>query len=170
MTLESMKEKLGLEPILTQIPIGSDIIDLINFEKITFDSNSMGCEITRMFIEADDTMLQKRQQMIEKIGEFDDSIGELVINEEEVKNEDIKAALRNIVLDSKALVTFCGSAYKNYGVQPLMDSIIEYLPNPLNTNHRPFLKNLRLNKDLCAMAFKIINHPTKGKLDLVKCS
>ena len=110
-----------------------------------------------------DEILRKRIEFIEKIGEYDNDIAELVINESHVEIEDINNAIRRIVRDSKALVTFCGSAYKNYGVQPLLDAITEFLPDPLNIQQHAFLKNLRLEKDVCAMAFKIIHHPTKAK-------
>ena len=143
----------------------------------------------------DEEILTKRIEFIEKIGEYDNDIAELVINESHVEIEDIKNAIKRIVVDSKALVTFCGSAYKNYGnfpltrffgtkknilvkwsrrhltnillvflgVQPLLDAITEFLPHPLNIKQHAFLKNLRLEKDVCAMAFKIMHHPTKAK-------
>ena len=60
----------------------------------------------------EEEILMKRNELVEEIGEYDDDIGELVINEKEVKNDDLKNAIRRIVLDSKALITFCGSAYK----------------------------------------------------------
>ena len=109
----------------------------------------------------------KRTEFVEKLGEYDDAIGELIINEQEVKVHDIENAIRRIVLDSKALITFCGSAYKNYGVQPLLDGIINYLPDPLNMKKHSFLKKLRHEKDVCAMAFKIIHHPTKARYDII---
>ena len=62
--------------------------------------------------EIEEEILMKRNEFVEEIGEYDDDIGELVINEKEVKNDDLKNAIRRIVLDSKALITFCGSAYK----------------------------------------------------------
>ena len=62
--------------------------------------------------EIEEEILMKRNELVEEIGEYDDDIGELVINEKEVKNDDLKNAIRRIVLDSKALITFCGSAYK----------------------------------------------------------
>ena len=62
--------------------------------------------------EIEEEILMKRNDFVEEIGEYDDDIGELVINEKEVKNDDLKNAIRRIVLDSKALITFCGSAYK----------------------------------------------------------
>merc|ERR1719270_1253802 len=118
--------------------------------------------------EIDEEILFKRSEFIEKIGDFDDNVAELIINEREVKNEDIRNAIRRIVIDSRALVTFCGSAYKNYGVQPLLDGIIEYLPDPMNFKRYSFFKNLKHDKDVCALAFKIVHHPTKGVLTYIR--
>ena len=71
----------------------------------------MRCFISNLQ-EIEEEILMKRNEFVEEIGEYDDDIGELVINEKEVKNDDLKNAIRRIVLDSKALITFCGSAYK----------------------------------------------------------
>ena len=105
--------------------------------------------------------------MIEKLGDFDDDIAELFLTDAKVSITDLESALRRATLSSRAIVTFAGSAYKNSGVQPLMDAISDILPNPLEIRHE-FLANLNMKKDLCAMAFKIVHHPTKGVLTYVR--
>ena len=169
MTLDSMKTKLGLEPILTQIPMGKDLIDLVSMKKLSFDAQSRGATIEETCLDLNDSEIKpKRLEFLEKISEFDDAIAEKIINEEDIKEEDINQALKQIVHNSKALVTFCGSAYKDYGVQPLLNAIINLLPDTQVVQHLDFMKNLRPEKDLCAMAFKIVHHPTKGVLTFVR--
>ena len=167
MTLNSMENKLGKNVLLTQIPLEdpfNGVIDLIHMNSLTF--HDKGCEVVKNPI--DETHPQylnateSRDALVEQISEYDDNIANLVIKNDsfDIPSEHIVLALKKIVLDSKALVTFCGSAYKNIGVQPLLDAITEYLPNPNDIKH-DFLTNLKSN-ELCAMAFKIVHHPNKA--------
>ena len=105
--------------------------------------------------------IEARNVFVENLSEFNDEVAEFVIenNSYEVPIDLIEKSLKSTVLESKALVTFCGSAFKNVGVQPLLDAINLYLPNPKDIKH-DFLVNLK-PRDLCAMAYKIVHHPNK---------
>ena len=172
MTLTSMKNKLGRDVLLTQIPLKpfNGIIDLIHMQSLSFQNK--GCEVHTnslnedhpQFIEAS----KARDILVEKLSEVNDDIANLVITNDSYKipPKPLELALKKVVLDSKALVTFCGSAFKNIGVQPLLNAINQFLPNPKEIQH-DFLTNLQ-SKYLCAMAFKIVHHPNKGILTYIR--
>ena len=172
MTKDSMWQKLGLEPLVVQIPIQDNVfkrlIDLINMEEIHYELGTKGAVMTRTPISETvySHALQLRQELIEKISDYDDVIAELYLNDADIIKSDLESALQRIVKSSKALVTYAGSAYKNVGVQPVCDAITTFLPNPLE--HNINLKPLDINKELCALAFKIAHHPTKGVLTYVR--
>lgn len=145
-----------MEPILAQIPQKRNVIcDLIHNEKLTFDPESK-------VVQKEPFVHEKREDFLEKISEFDDGLAESIINDHQIQVEEVKMALKRIVQDSKAILTFCGSAYKNVGVQPLLDAIIDFLPDP-SINVIKGREN-----ELCALAFKIVHHPTKGTLTFVR--
>ena len=141
----------------------SGIIDLIHMQILTFSNK--GTEVQKTNLTENHPQFQEaieaRNVFVENLSEFNDEVAEFVIenNSYEVPIDLIEKSLKSTVLESKALVTFCGSAFKNVGVQPLLDAINLYLPNPKDIQH-DFLANLK-PKDLCAMAYKIVHHPNK---------
>ena len=172
MTLTSMKNKLGLTVLLTQIPLKplNGIIDLIHMKSLTFENR--GCEIITKDMMEEHAQFEEaskyREILVEQLSEINDDIANLVISNDsyDIPPEPLEKALKNVVLESKALVTFCGSAFKNIGVQPLINAINLYLPNPKEIQH-DFLNKIT-SKDLCAMAFKIVHHPNKGILTYIR--
>ena len=185
-----MARKLSREILLTQLPLISDssVIDLIRMERLVFDGKE-GQNVTKAKTEIPKAV-DARKVLVEQLSEIDDDIAEAVVAEgsydqispdlignfRQVKNLDLKSrilfsekALTRAVKEStKCLVTFCGSAYKNIGVQPLMNAIVKYLPNPKDKVNRILVgKGLNQN-DLCATAFKTIHHPTKGVLTFTR--
>ena len=172
MTLTSMKNKLGLTVLLTQIPLKplNGIIDLIHMKSLTFENK--GCEIITKDMKEEHVQFEEaskyREILVEQLSEINDDIANLVISNDsyDIPPEPLEKALKNVVLESKALVTFCGSAFKNIGVQPLLNAINLYLPNPKEIQH-DFLNKITSN-DLCAMAFKIVHHPNKGTLTYIR--
>jgi len=182
MTLRSMKRKLGVTPLLTQIPIGNGkelrgVMDLVAMEALiwTPGDESCGREYSRLSEEAGVTSLRDtwlaaqdaREMLLETAADFDDELADKVIGEEDVSGSDLDSALRRIVLNSEsgALVTFLGSSFKNIGVQPLMDGMVKYLPSPLDKKYK-FTKFY--GKNFCGMVFKIQHHPQKGVLSYVR--
>ena len=174
MTKDSIRKKLGLEPLMVSVPVQDDfnrLVDIISMEEIKFEEGSKGAKINRTVVSESNPIhpyvRNLRKELIEKMSDLDDTIAELYLNDAEILKSDLESALRRIVLSSKALVTYAGSAYKNVGVQPVCDAITTFLPNPLDIKHG-FLQSLNIKKDLCALAFKITHHPTKGVLTYVR--
>eukprot|EP00088_Acartia_fossae_P065763 TRINITY_DN8119_c0_g1_i21.p1 TRINITY_DN8119_c0_g1~~TRINITY_DN8119_c0_g1_i21.p1 ORF type:complete len:702 (-),score=97.02 TRINITY_DN8119_c0_g1_i21:300-2405(-) len=184
-TLISMEKKLQVTPLLTQMPIGhgrelSGLIDLVDMTAYIWDhkSSNQGKQFTKMnedeiksaMFTSWEEAVNLRENLIEKCCDFDNEIAEEVILSEsydKVDPESLRAGLRRIVVDkeSSALVTCLGSSYKNIGVQPLLDSVIHYLPAP-SDKHYPFTSQFKDN--LCALVFKIIHHPQRGVLSFVR--
>ncbi len=136
-TIDMMKDRLNAQPLILQLPVGkedsfSGIIDLINMQQILWDDESLGASFTKSDIPDDllDQAKEYREKIIETLADSDDDIMEAYLSEEEIGTENIKAAVRKAVVDLKLVPIFCGSALKNKGIQPLLDSIVSFLPSP----------------------------------------
>lgn len=184
MSIESMIEKLGANPVAVQIPIGKEDtfrgpIDLIEMKAYYFDDESLGAK----FVEAEippeyiDEAKKYREKMIEALCDIDDSIMEKYLSGEEITPEEIRAALRKGTIQMKITPVLCGSAFKNKGVQMLLDAIVYYLPSPLDI---PPVKGVNpldgteiqrkpsIDEPLTAIAFKIMADPYMGSLTYVR--
>ena len=168
--IQDMREKLFLNAAAVQIPIGLEkqiegVVDLIRMEAIYFEGengeNAVRKEIPEHLLEE---AQEKRLEMIEALAEVNDDIGELFLMEEDPDEETLNIAIRESTIDLKFVPVFMGSAFKNKGVQPLLDGIVSYLPSP---NEKP-IKALDLENDeteielkpgsdepLVALAFKL---------------
>ncbi len=134
-----MEERLGTNPVLVQIPVGKEseftgVIDLIEGKMYAFDEESLGQEIIEKEIpdEYRDRFTAAHMNLIEKLADFDDGIMENFLEDTTVSATEIYRALREATLKLKLVPVLCGSAFKNKGIQPLLDSIIHYLPSPLD--------------------------------------
>jgi elongation factor G len=182
--LETIRKRLGARPVALQIPIGAEagfkgVVDLIEMKAILWHDEAMGSEYDIQPIPAD---LQKkaeafRLQLIEVIAETDDVLLEKFLEGETPSIAELKAGIRQATNDLKVFPVLCGSAFKNKGVQTLLDAVVDYLPSPLdkppvegiNPSH-PSEIEIRKADDsepLAALAFKIINDPF-GKLCFVR--
>jgi elongation factor G len=195
-TFEQIVSKLGGNPVAVQIPIGSEdkflgVVDLVRMKAITYKDETMGADYIVSDIPAHmvDEALKYREQLIEKVSEADDKLLEKYLHGEEITESEIKAALRKRVISSvhtegeKAEPAFvpviCGSAFKNKGVQPLLDAIVDYLPSPVEV---PAIKGFDPNKGpdviverpaaddapFSALAFKIMTDPFVGQLTFIR--
>lgn len=181
--VEDIREKLKSNTIAMQIPVGKaedfvGIIDVLTRKYYTFDGK-MGENIIEAQVPAEykDKVENQRIKIIEAAADFDDDLAEKFLNEEEVSLDQIKSALRKGVLAIKVVPVFCGSAFKNKGVQLLLDAVIDYLPSPLDV---PAIKgtNKRTEEevdieakpadDFYALAFKIATDPFVGALNFVR--
>ena len=195
-TFEQITTKLGGNPVALQLPIGAEdkfagIIDLVQMKAIRYKDETMGAEYIVDEIPAD--MLEEakayREQLIEKVSEADDKLLEKYLHGEEISEDEIKAAVRKRVNTSvhtrgeKAEPAFvpviCGSAFKNKGVQPLLDAIVDYLPSPVDVpaiigfdpNKGPEVLVERPASDdapFSALAFKIMTDPFVGQLTFIR--
>ncbi len=178
--VQTMIDRLGAVPVPVQIPIGKEDtfrgpIDLINMKGIFFDDETLGAEYKIDEIPEEHLSVAKeyRDKMIEAISDFDDTIMEKYLNGGPVSSEEIKEALRKGTLELKIVPVLCGSAFKNKGVQLLIDAVVDFLPSP---NDIPPVKGInvkteeemvrypRNDEPFSALAFKIMTDPFVGQL------
>jgi elongation factor G len=169
-----LKEKLGADPVPMQIPIGKEdklegVIDLVGMKAIYFDG-SAGEQVRVEEIpeglkaEAEEA----RHGMLESLSMYSDSLMEKLLSEEAIDDEEIHAVVKDAVQSQNCTPVFCGSAYKNKGVQPLLEAVVRYLPSPLERTvvarkwdnpEETFDLEPDPSKPTVAMAFKIVDDP-----------
>ncbi len=137
-TIQSIKERLGAQPLAMQVPIGSEekfvgMVDLLTKQALFFD-DQLGSQPRYDDIPAElvDLVEEQRAELIERIAELDDDLMMKYLEGEAITLEELKAALRSAVLANKVTLIYCGSSLKNKGVQPLLDAVVDYLPSPLD--------------------------------------
>ncbi|MBR53756.1 elongation factor G [Candidatus Poribacteria bacterium] len=183
-TVEMMTERLGVSPVLVQVPVGSaesfkGVIDLVDMEFLTWNTDDMGLDVKRSPIPGDleSTALDYRDQLLAGIADWDDDLLVKYLDGQEIKANEIRRALRQATLNSGLIPVLCGSALKNVGVQPLLDSINYYLPSPLDVpdisgkNPQSGVdesRSARNDHDFSALAFKIATDPHVGKLTFLR--
>ncbi|MGH3914399.1 MAG: elongation factor G [Pseudonocardiaceae bacterium] len=184
-TVRTIRERLGATPLVIQLPIGSEadfqgVIDLIEMRALTWRGEvQKGEDYTIEEIPADlvEAASEYREQLLEAVAEADDELMEIYLGGEELTVEQIKSGIRTLTVNSRAYPVLCGSAFKNKGVQPMLDAVIDYLPSPLDVP--PMQGTLpdgvtlvtRLpatDEPFSALAFKIAAHPFFGKLTYVR--
>jgi len=137
--LKMMRERLGANPLPVQIPVGKEerflgVIDLVAEKMIVFDEKTQGLEYAAVEIPAEFTeeSTAARLALLEKLADFDEGVMEKYLEEQPVSAEEIARAIRKASLKLQLVPVLCGSAFKNKGVQPLLDAVISYLPSPLD--------------------------------------
>ena len=181
--VETMRDRLGANPLPIQLPIGNEaefegVVDLVEMKALVW-KDELGTEFETVEIPAD--LLEKseeyRTQLIEACADYDDELMEAYLAEEEIPHERIASSLHRACLDTKVTPVLCGSSFKNKGVQPLLDAIVELLPSPLvvppvtgvepaATGGEP-TEGERPADDgapFAALAFKVMTDPYVGKL------
>lgn len=177
--VQTMRDRLHANAIAMQLPIGKEstfvgIIDLLTRQaEIYKDDKGKEIEVVEIPDEYKDQVEELREAICEAAAEADDELMEKYLGGEELSIEEIKTALRKQVIDCKIFPVFCGSAYKNKGIQMLLDAVIDYLPSPLDvppvkgTDPKTEEELERPADDkapLAALAFKIMSDPFVGKL------
>jgi elongation factor G len=144
--IRDIRERLGAKPVPIQLPVGSEssfkgIIDLVRMKAVVWEEESLGAKYSDAEIPADlvDAARAARQEMIEACVELDDAATEDYLNGKEIANDTIRKLLRKAVVTGAFFPVLCGSAFKNKGVQPLLDAVVDYLPSPLE---RPPIKGI----------------------------
>jgi elongation factor G len=188
-TFDQIISKLEANPVAIQLPIGSEdkfvgVVDIIRMKSITYKDETMGADYVIGEIPADmvDEAKAYREQLIEKVSEADDKILEKYLHGEEITEDEIKAALRKRVNHSVRnksegafVPVICGSAFKNKGVQPLLDAVVDFLPSPLDVPPIVGIDPAKKEETLIerpasddvpfsALAFKIMTDPFVGQL------
>jgi elongation factor G len=144
--ITDIKERLGARPVPIQLPVGAEntfrgIVDLVRMKAVIWDNEELGAKFHDEDIPADmlEAATQARAEMIEACAELDDAAMDDYLNGKEMSNETIKRLLRKAVLNASFFPVLCGSAFKNKGVQTLLDAVVDYLPSPLD---RPAIKGI----------------------------
>ena len=180
MCVADIRQKLGGNAIPIQLPIGAEdlfegIIDLVEMKEYLFKDETMGADYDVVEIRAEllDKAKEAREKMIEAIVETDDALMEKFFGGEEIIPAEVKKALRTATIENIIVPVTCGTAFKNKGIQPLLDAVVAYMPSPLDigavkgTDVRTGADLTREPKDeekFSALAFKIITDPFVGKL------
>lgn len=172
MCVSSIRNKLIANPVALQLPIGADdsfsgIIDLVAMKAVFFDAEKMGADFLEKDIPDDmiDLAQTKRAEMIEAVAEYDDAMMDCFLEDKAISTDMIVRAIRRGTLESRVHPVLVGSALKNIGVQRLLDSVLAYLPSPLDRGHvighknekedQPVELHCEAGKPLVALAFKI---------------
>ncbi|GAB4135551.1 MAG: elongation factor G [Rhodothalassiaceae bacterium] len=183
--VDMMKTRLGARPLVTQLPIGSEadyvgLVDLVIMKALIWRDESLGAEWDVVDIPAnmkDDAELA-RQEMIETAVEVDEALMEKYLEGEEPSVDELRAAIRKGTITLQFVPVLCGSAFKNKGVQPLLDAVVSYLPSPTEV---PAIKGVAVDdpekhmerkssddEPFAALAFKIMNDPFVGSLTFAR--
>lgn len=189
-TVDTIKDRLGAEPLVLQLPIGSEsefvgVVDLIYRRALVWPGDAkgdvtMGAKYEIQEIPAD--MLEKveeyRHALVERVAESDDVLMEKYLGGEELTPEEIKGAIRKLTVNSELYPILCGSAFKNRGVQPMLDAVVDYLPSPLDVppmvGHKPNHEEVEMTRKpdtsepFSALAFKVATHPFFGTLTFIR--
>ncbi|UZP68616.1 elongation factor G [Desulfovibrio mangrovi] len=180
-----IKDRLGAKPIPLQLPIGSEdhyegIVDLIEGNAIYYDKASKGAEFEIKAVPADmqDLFDEKRLEMMEAVAEEDEALLEKYLGGEELTVEEIKNAVRLATIRRSIVPVMCGSAFRNMGVQPLLDAVIDFLPSPVDipamVGTDPDKEEIKYecpckdSEPLAGLVFKLMSDPYIGHLSFVR--
>ncbi len=182
--IKMMEQRLSAVPLAIQIPIGAEsefrgVVDLITMKGIVWKDETLGAEYETIDIPEDlrDLALEWREKLIETLAEFNEDIMLKYLEEEEITEEDLRRAIRKSTIAFEVVPVLAGSAFKNKGIQPLLDAIVEYLPSPVDRppvegiNPLTGEKEIRKpdeNMPLTALAFKIMTDKYIGKVTYVR--
>ncbi|MDC0865614.1 elongation factor G [bacterium] len=183
--LEMIKERLGANPLPIVLPIGAGdiftgIIDLTSMKAILYNESSLGAHFEIGDIPSD--MLEEaekwRHHLIEETASYDEDLLEKYLSEEEITENELKTAIRKGCLDNTFVPTLCGSAFKNKGVQRLLDAVVDFLPSPLDigeiSGFSPDDSDVKMTRKpseddpFSALAFKVMTDPYVGKLTFMR--
>jgi len=185
-TVRTIEERLGAKPLVIQLPIGAEadfigVIDLVEMKaKVWRGETALGekYEVEDIPAELADQAEEYRTKLLEAVAETDEALLEKYLGGEELTVEEIKGAIRKLTVASEMYPVLCGSAFKNKGVQPMLDAVIDYLPSPLDIGdvegHVPgkedevISRKPSVDEPFSALAFKIAVHPFFGKLTYIR--
>jgi len=184
MSVGSMVERLDANPVPVQIPIGAEDafrgpIDLVTMKAMYYDDETLGASYTEGDIPENLLPLAReyREKMIESLADIDDAIMEKYLNKEEIGAEEIKAVLRRGTLERKLTPVICGTAFRNKGVQLLLDAIVDYLPSPIDIppvagtvpgSDSVIVRQASDKDPFAAIAFKVMTDPFVGQLTFIR--
>ncbi|MGQ9688311.1 MAG: elongation factor G [Desulfobaccales bacterium] len=171
-SVASLKEKLGVNPLIVTIPWGEEdqfqgVIDLLNLKAIRWREETLGAEFDEMAIppELEEEAARHREALVEALAEADDQLLEAFLSEKPLTTDDLRAAMHRATVALKGVPVYCGAALRNKGIQPLLDGIKDFLPNPVEVppirgenprTGREEVREAKTDGPLAALAFKIM--------------
>ncbi|MDI2098560.1 elongation factor G [Ruicaihuangia caeni] len=189
-TVDTIIKRLGAKPLVLQLPIGSEsdfvgVVDLVEMKALVWPGDAKGdvtmgasYETTEIPAELKEKAEEYHQQLLETVAETDDALLEKFFGGEEITIPEIKAAIRKLVINSEIYPVLCGSAFKNRGVQPMLDAVVDYLPSPLDVEaveahdvrdeEKVVERRPDASEPFAALAFKVAVHPFFGRLTYVR--
>ncbi|UMP02178.1 elongation factor G [Amycolatopsis sp. EV170708-02-1] len=184
-TVRTIEERLGARPLVIQLPIGAEnefegVIDLVRMKALTWRGEVQKGEdysVEDIPAELADKAAEYREKLVESVAETDDALMEKFLEGEELTEAEIKAGIRKLTVAREAYPVLTGSAFKNKGVQPMLDAVIDYLPSPLDVpavegtlpdGETPVTRKPSTEEPFSALAFKIAAHPFFGKLTYIR--
>jgi len=184
MCVNDIKEKLGGNGVPIQLPIGAEdsfegIIDLITMKEYLFKDDTMGAayDVADVRAELLEEAQAAREHMLESVVETDDELMEKYFGGEEITEEEIKKAIRTATISGVIVPVLCGTAFKNKGIQPLLDAVVAYMPSPLDVGsvkgidpktEAPMERQPSDDEAFSALAFKILTDPFVGRLSFFR--
>jgi len=183
--VDMIVDRLGANPLVLQLPLGAEsefkgVIDLITMKAIVWQEETLGAKFTYEEIPDDKKaeVEKYREKLLETVVELDDNIMEKYLDGTSPSNEELKTLIRKGTIESKFVPVLCGSSFKNKGVQPMLDAVVDYLPSPIEV---PDIKGVKYQKEeeaisrkssddepFSALAFKIMNDPFVGSLTFMR--
>ncbi|WP_287930573.1 elongation factor G [Arthrobacter sp.] len=189
-TVDTIINRLGAKPLVMQLPIGVEseftgVVDLLTMKAFVWAGDSKGdvtmgaaYEIQEIPADLQEKAEEYRASLIEAVAESSEELMEKYLEGEEPSIEELKAGIRKLTVNSEIYPVFCGSAFKNRGVQPMLDAVIDFLPNPLDVGamvgHDPKDESVEIKREpsetepFSALAFKIATHPFFGQLNFIR--
>jgi elongation factor G len=183
--VQMMADRLNATPLVLQLPIGNEssfvgVVDLLGMRALTWRGETVKGEdytVEEIPAELADQAAEYREKLLETLSEADDTILEKYLEGEELSIEELKAAIRRATIGGKLNPVLCGSAFKNKGIQPMLDAVIDYLPSPLDVpaidgtatdGETPVERKPSVSEPFAGLAFKIQTDPHLGKLTFVR--
>ncbi|MFL2679519.1 MAG: elongation factor G [Alphaproteobacteria bacterium] len=183
--VDMIVDRLGANPLVLQLPLGSEsdfkgVIDLITMKSIVWQEETLGAKFTYEDIsdEHKADAEKYREKLIETVVELDDTIMEKYLDGQTPSEDELKSLIRKGTIASKFVPVLCGSAFKNKGVQPMLDAVVDYLPSPVDVpaikgveyrnEEKSIVRNSSDSEPFSALAFKIMNDPFVGSLTFLR--
>ena len=184
-TVGTIVDRLGAKPLVMQLPIGAEddfdgVVDLIDMKALMWPGKvetGTPPQIQEIPADLQEKAEEYREKLLEAVAESDEELMEKYFGGEELTKEEIKAAIRKMTVNSEIYPVFCGTAYRNKGVEPLLDAVVDYLPSPLDIGEvhgtsvdgdDELTRKPSVDEPFSALAFKIAVHPFFGKLTYVR--
>jgi elongation factor G len=184
-SVQTIRERLGANPLVIQLPIGAEndfqgVVDLVEMRALTWRGEvkkGQDYEVEEIPADLADKAAEYREKLIEAVAETDDELMEKYFGGEELTVAEIKRGIRKLTIAQDAYPVLCGSAFKNKGVQPMLDAVIDYLPSPLDVpdvegvlqdGETKATRKPSNDEPFAALAFKIAAHPYFGKLTYIR--